>query len=132
MKTTKIRAAVATAAIAATVLSPAMTSAANANDVAKVNSGGCSGAASWKLKLAPRNGGIEVEYEVDTNRTGQRFKVSLFHQGNRVMRTVRTTRGISGSFSLHDRQANLRGADHVRARAVSLANGQTCVGRATA
>jgi hypothetical protein len=127
MNTSKIRTAVATAAIAATVLTPAV---ANANDGDTLRNGSCSIGADWKLKLSPENRRIEVEYQVDANRRGQRWRVALFHDGRRVMRTVRTTHGLSGSFTVRDRQANRRGVDRIRARAVRLGDGQTCVGRA--
>jgi hypothetical protein len=127
MRTTRIRATVATAAIAATVLTPTI---ANANQADTLRNGSCSIAADWKLKLSPENGRIEVEYQVDANDRGQRWRVSVFHDGRRVLRGVRTTRGLSGSFTIRDREPNRRGSDHFRARAVRLGDGQTCVGRA--
>jgi hypothetical protein len=128
MNTTRIRVAVATAAIAATVLTPSV---ASANQADTLRTGSCSIGADWKLKLSPENRRIEVEYQVDANRRGQRWRVSLFHDGRRVMRTVRTTQGLSGSFTLRDVQANRGGVDHIRARAVRLGDGQVCAGRAS-
>ena len=58
MKTTKLASVAAVAALAA-VSVPA---AAQAGGVDKINTGGCSGAAEWKMKLSPQHGGIEVEY----------------------------------------------------------------------
>lgn len=128
MNATKIRASVAAAAIAATLFTP---SAAEAGDADTLRSGACSGFADWKLKLSPQNGRIEVEYEVDANRRGQRWQVALFHDGRRVMRGNFTTRGISGSFTVRHVAANTAGGDRIRGRAVRMSDGQTCAGRAT-
>ncbi|HEX2175460.1 MAG TPA: hypothetical protein VHG70_06085 [Nocardioidaceae bacterium] len=128
MNTSKIRASVAAAAIAATLFTPSI---AEAGDGETVRSGACSGVANWKLKLSPQNGRIEVEYEVDANRRGQQWRVTLFHNGRRVMRDTLTTRGLSGSFSVTDLEPNRAGNDAIRARAVRLGNGQTCSGRAS-
>ena len=35
--------------------------------------GDCSSSADWKLKAKPDDGHIEVEFEVDTNRSGRRW-----------------------------------------------------------
>ena len=124
---TKIRASVAAAAIAATLFTPSM---AQANQADKINAGACSGAADWKIKLSRQNAGIEVEYEVDASRRGQRWRVALFHDGRRVTRDVFTTRGLSGSFTVRRVEPNRAGGDRFRARAVRLGDGQTCRGGA--
>ena len=41
---------------------------AKAGDVIK--RGSCSASSDWKLKLSPEDNGIEVEFEVDSNRSG--------------------------------------------------------------
>jgi hypothetical protein len=125
---TTIRAAVAAAAIAATLFTPSM---AQANEGDTMNAGACSGFADWKLKLSPQNRGIEAEFEVDANRRGQRWRVALFHDGRRVMQGTRRTRGLSGSFTVRVVRANRAGNDRIRARAVRMGDGQTCRGGAT-
>jgi hypothetical protein len=124
---TKIRASVAAAAIAATLFTPSI---AEANQADKINTGSCSGAAEWKIKLSRQNGGIEVEYEVDASRRGQQWRVALFHDGRRFTRDVFTTRGLSGSFTVRRVQPNRAGRDRISARAVRLGDGQTCRGGA--
>jgi hypothetical protein len=97
------------------------------NNQETIRSGSCSGAANWKLKLSPENGGtMEVDYEIDVNRAGQRWRVTLFHQGRRIHRTVHVTRGRSGSFTAKELQSHRRGV--VRAKAVRLGDGQRCGG----
>ena len=51
----------------------------------------CSGSADWKLKLSPQDGRIEVEYEVDSNVCGQRWRVRITKNGNQIFRGARTT-----------------------------------------
>ena len=61
-------------------------------------SGTCSLSSSAKLKLSPENGRIEVEFEVDENRNGSRWGVTLTRNGTRVVSRAATTRAPSGSF----------------------------------
>ena len=84
----------AAGALAFTVMG-ATTAFAKDGDV--IRRGSCSGATDWKLKLSPENGKIEVEYEVDSNKVGQTWRVRLFHDGNRFFAGTRTTAGASGS-----------------------------------
>jgi hypothetical protein len=92
--------------------------------------GTCSGAATSKLKLKPDNGRIEVEFEVDQNANGKRWRVTLKRNGHRFFRGVRTTHAPSGSFEVRRLANNGPGSDRVVATAKNLASGQTC--RATA
>ena len=63
-----------------------------------IRRGSCSGGTDWKYKAKADDGRIEVEYEVDQNRSGDRWRVKLWHDGNRFFRGTRTTGGASGSF----------------------------------
>jgi hypothetical protein len=101
---------------------------ANEDDV--IREGRCTGAASWKLKLSPENGRIEVEFEVDQNRVGRRWKVTLKKNANRFFRGFRRTTAPSGSFELRRVASNAAGNDFVVAKARSL-RGQRCRGTAT-
>lgn len=92
-------------------------------------SGTCSKASSAKLKLSAENSRIETEFEVDQNRTGVRWTVTLRHNGRLVTSTKATTRAPSGSFSIRRLLANGAGADTVTARAVSP-SGEICTARA--
>ena len=128
MNGTRIRASMAAAALAVGVLAP---TAANAGDERRVvRDGGCDGRGEWKIQLGRQHGGIEMEFEVDVNRRGQRWRVRLFHDGRRVYSGVRSTAGVSGSFTVRDVSNNHRGDDRFRARAVRIGSGQKCVGRA--
>jgi hypothetical protein len=89
-------------------------------------SGGCSRSAHWKMKAKPDNGRIEVEAEIDSNRSGQVWRWKLKHDGSVSARGSRTTGGASGSFHVQRRMANLAGTDRFVFRAEHA--GQVCRG----
>ena len=68
-------------------------------------------------------GTIEAEFEVDSNKVGQRWTVTLTDNGVQVFTGARTTTAPSGSFSARARIANRAGRDNVVARATNAATG---------
>ena len=111
---------------AATAVIPA-TSFAKGDDVRVA--GSCSKSSSAKLKLGLEDGRIETEFEVDQNRNGVRWSVTLRRNGALGASTKATTRAPSGSFTVRRLLANGRGTDTVTARAVSP-SGEVCTARA--
>jgi len=100
------------------------------DDDARVRaSGSCSEASTWKLKAKPDDGRLEVELEVDSNRTGQRWAVRMTDRGHRVFTGHRVTRGPSGSFEVEKKIRNRRGVDRIRAVATHPRTGERCVAR---
>jgi hypothetical protein len=93
--------------------------------------GSCSASSTWKLKLKPDNGRLEVEFEVDSNVAGQTWRVRLFQNGDRIFRGHRTTRGPSGSFELRVRANDTAGTDSFRGRASNPHSGETCIAHAS-
>jgi hypothetical protein len=91
--------------------------------------GSCSSASVWKLKVHPDSGGIETEFEVDSNRVGQKWNVTIADNGVRVFAGSRITTAPSGSFTVARRIPNRSGIDHIVASAKNPATGETCVGR---
>jgi hypothetical protein len=91
-------------------------------------SGQCSGSARWELKAKPDDGRIELEAEVDSNRSGQVWTWRITHDGSVSARGTAHTGGTSGSFSVRRRMADLAGTDHFGFRAERRATGQTCRG----
>ena len=83
----------------------------------------------WKLKAKADDGRIEVELEIDSNRTGQVWDVRLRRDGNLVFSGERTTQGASGSFSLERRISNSAGDDVIVGRATH--GSQVCRGQVT-
>ena len=108
---------------AALALSPA----ALAKDGVRV-SGTCSKASTSKLKLGREDAGTEVEFEVDQNRNGVRWRVVLFRNGTRVASRVAVTRAPSGSFEARFVTA---GGGRFVARATSP-TGEICTAALTA
>lgn len=126
--TTKTRlAALALAAFATTAIAgPAAASGGNPGVSAQ---GSCSASSDWKLQAKPRDGRLEVEFEVDSNVNGQRWQVQLSDNGVTFFQGSRTTAGPSGSFEVHSRTANRAGADQIMARATNSRTGETCTGQ---
>src|SRR4051812_4727067 len=119
------------ALITASALVPALSATAvgkGGNDVRKA--GTCTGSSSSKIKLGPEDGRIEVEFEVDQNRSGVRWKVALRRNGTRFASTHRTTRGRSGSFEIRRTGTDGAGANRITARATGP-SGEVCTAAAT-
>jgi hypothetical protein len=107
------------------VVAPAMASHGGGGDDVRT-SGGCSGSAHWKLKAKPDDGRIEVEGEIDSNKSGQVWTWKLKHNGSVSAKGSKKTGGASGSFEVERRMANLAGQDHFVFRAEH--RGQVCRG----
>ncbi len=125
MSTTRILAAGIVGTLAA--LSPA---AALAKDGDVRSKGTCSKSSTAKLKLKADGSRIETEFEVDQNRNGRRWTVTLRRNGTLAASTKATTKAPSGSFTVRRLLTNGSGADVVTAKAVSP-SGEVCTARAT-
>ncbi len=117
------------AALALVLVAPAQIASAGDRDV--IQEGSCDGQSDWKLKISPEDGGLEVEFEVDQNVTGDRWRVKIRHDGDLVFNRVRTTRGPSGSFEVRIVENDGPGNDQFRGRARNLSTGEVCVGSAS-
>ena len=115
--------------VALLILIPATSAQAGQSDV--IRRGSCSGQSDWKLKLSPQDGRIEVEFEVDQNVVGDRWRVKIRHDGDVALQATRTTRGASGSFEVRTVEPNHAGSDAFRARARNQSTGDVCVGTAS-
>jgi len=104
---------------------------ASAKDGDVIKRGSCSGSTDWKLKLSAEDSGIEVEYEVDSNVTGQSWRVKIFQNGDRIFAGTRQTKGTSGSFEVRVVADDTAGTDTFRGKAVNAATGETCNGTAS-
>ncbi len=91
--------------------------------------GTCGKGATSKLKLKQDDGGIEVEFEVDHNRSGETWKVVVVQEGHVAWSGRARTRAPSGSFTVRRQIGDLSGADRVTARAVGP-RGISCVASA--
>jgi hypothetical protein len=87
--------------------------------------GSCTGGSTAKLKAKPDDGRLEVESEVDQNRSGVRWKVRIRRDGELAVRTSAVTRAPSGSFSVERKIGDPAGSDRISARATSP-SGEVC------
>lgn len=117
------RVGVVALATAATLL-PAATASAKDGDV--VRSGDCSGSTNWKLKAGPEDGRIEVEGEIDSNKTGQTWTWRIVHNGSVSFTGTKQTAGASGSFLVRRTLVDADGADRIVFRAVNPRSDEVC------
>jgi hypothetical protein len=115
---------IGTLAAAATLLVTAAPSMGKGGDRGVIKTGSCSGASNWKLKAKPDDGRLETEFEVDQNRNGVRWNVTIKRNGRTAFSGSRTTSAPSGSFSVERRLGNSAGADRITA--VAKRAGETC------
>ncbi len=112
--------------VATTLLAAPMTASAKDGDI--IRRGDCTARSDWKLKLSPENGRIEVEFEVDQNRNGQRWNIKMKRNGNVFWRGSRTTQPPSGSFEVRRLVRNGAGSERIVARARNPRTGEVCRG----
>lgn len=105
---------------------PATPSLAKDGDV--IRTGNCTANSDWKLKAKARDGAIEVEYEVDTNRIGKRWNYTLKHNGSVFASGSILTKAPSGSFTVERRASNLAGVDRFTGLASNPNSGEKCQG----
>lgn len=116
----------AAAALSAALAVPAIASASKA-DIR--NTGKCSASSTSKIKVKPRDGRLEVEFEVDQNRNGVKWKVKLKDNSKVVFRGKARTRAPSGSFSIERRLDDRPGKDAIAGIARNPASGERCVAK---
>ena len=87
--------------------------------------GTCNQQSTSKLKLSRDDGRIEAEFEVDQNRNGVPWKVTLRRNGTSVASLTAKTSAPSGSFEIRRLIADRPGTDRISARA-TRASGEVC------
>jgi hypothetical protein len=95
------------------------------------NPGDCTGSSSSKIKVKPDDGRIEVEFEVDQNKSGDKWKVKIKDNGETVVKKTMTTHGPSGSFSLERKIADQAGKDEILGKAKNKSTKERCSASAT-
>lgn len=83
------------------------------------------GHARYDFDVERDDGRFELNFEVDSNTRGQKWRMKLFHEGNRFFRDVRTT-DREGEVDVERMRPNTAGKDTFRARAKNLRNGNVC------
>jgi hypothetical protein len=124
-RSTTIRSALAIGAVATVVVvgAPLAFSAAASADTEK--RGSCSSGARYDYEVEKDDGRFEVNFEVDSNRTNEQWRIQLWQDGKRYYSAVRTT-DHEGEADAEQNRPNTRGKDHFKARAVSLSSGEVC------
>ncbi|WP_134739213.1 hypothetical protein [Nocardioides sp. 503] len=119
------------ALVLAASLGAGLAGAANASsdDDRVIRTGSCSGSTDWKIKAKEDDGRIEVEAEIDSNRTGQTWRWRLVHNGSVSAKGTSRTRGRSGSFSVERKTVDASGKDSFTFRARNPRSGERCVAR---
>jgi hypothetical protein len=100
------------------------------NENAKRAAGKCTGGSTSKLKVKPGDGRLETEFEVDQNRNGVTWKVTIRRNGALAVSTRARTKAPSGSFSVERRLPDGGGSDRLSARATSP-SGEVCTATIT-
>ncbi len=89
--------------------------------------GTCTGRSTSKLKAnQPRNGRIQVEFEVESHISGQVWTVQMDDNGASFFKGSKTTKAPGGSFEAKASAANQAGTDKITATATNAATGETC------
>jgi hypothetical protein len=115
-----------TLAIGGAFLAIAPFASAKGRDSVRVK-GVCTQSSAAKLKLSRDDSAIEVEFEVDQNRNGVPWKVTLRRNGALVTSMTKKTHAPSGSFSVR-RLVSGSGGTFV---AKATRSGERCTARAT-
>jgi hypothetical protein len=122
--------ALAVAVAIAAALAAASVPVASAKDRGAVRVAGvCTQNSSAKLKLSREDGRIEVEFEVDQNRNGVPWRVTLRRSGVLVASTTARTHAPSGSFSVRRVVARTLATERITAVA-TRSSGERCTARA--
>ena len=116
------------AALAAMLLALAPTALAGQSKGGKgiIKQGKCTGSSTWKLKVKSDDGRLQTEFEVDQNRVGKRWRVTLVRDGSTVFRGIRTTVAPSGSFTVRRLLTASAGTSRIVASAKALQSGESC------
>lgn len=102
---------------------PATAAVARDDRVEVSRNGQCSGAATWQLTAKERDGGVELEFEVDSNSVGQTWQYTVSGPSGVIRSGQAVTSAPSGSFSVEVAAAG-SATDAFAARASHA--GQTC------
>jgi hypothetical protein len=87
----------------------------------------CTGRSTSKLKAnPPRNGRIQVEFEVESHVSGQIWTVQMDDNGATFFKGAKTTQAPGGSFEARASTRNQAGTDRISASATNAATGETC------
>ncbi|HSO03631.1 MAG TPA: hypothetical protein VLQ92_04045 [Candidatus Limnocylindrales bacterium] len=79
--------------------------------------GACSRSADWELRAKPRDGRLEVRFDVDANRPGQQWIYTIRRDGTLTSSGKRTTNSSSASFRVQRTLPDVPGTSRITATA---------------
>ena len=127
LRTTAAAVGFATLCTATLAVSPAQARS-HGGDTTVRAAGTCTnGVGTWTLKAKADDTGLEIEFEVDTNRAGQVWHVRITDNRHLVLSRDFTTNAPSGSFTVNRHTAN-RVAVKDTVRAHAFRGDQVCGG----
>lgn len=94
-------------------------------DVEREKEGRCSASSHWDFSLEKEHGWIDVDVDIDSRSRGQKWKVTLTHEGRTVYSKTRTT-DREGEIDVNKHVRNTRGKDKVTFRATNKSTGEVC------
>ena len=109
-------------------VAPAAASADGGGDDRVEKRGRCSQGAQWRIRAGTEDDRIEVEGEIDSGSSGQRWKWRLFHNDSLSASDFAWTVGVSGSFEVRREMTDLVGTDQFSFRARNQVSGEWCRG----
>lgn len=89
--------------------------------------GDCTRSSDWKFELEKEHGRIDVTVDLDTNRSGRRWRVRIWHNGTLTTNVLRRSQD-DGDVEVERVRPDRRGRDTIRFRAVDQVNGEVCTG----
>jgi hypothetical protein len=127
MFTTRVITLAATLAVSGAALTVAPIASAKNSPSVRVQ-GVCTRSSTANLKLSSDDSRIEVEFQVDQNRNGVPWKVTIRRDGTTVVSASATTHAPSGSFSL---RRLISGPHGTVIATATRSNGERCTARAS-
>ena len=127
MSTVRLITLAVTLAVAGAALIAAPIASAKGGDPVQTR-GLCTQTSTAKLKLSNEDSRIEVEFQVDQNRNGVPWKITLRRNNSPAATTTATTHAPSGSFTL---RRLLAGPHATISATATRTNGERCTARAT-
>jgi hypothetical protein len=96
-------------------------------DDEKEKDGDCSMKSDWELELEKDDGKIEIEFDVDTPRSGQTWRVRVLHNGDLSYKGKRVT-DDDGEYEVDRKVRDRAGKDRIVVRGVNAKTGEVCRG----
>jgi len=90
--------------------------------------GACTSAARYDFEADRERGHYEVSFEVDSDVSGQHWRLTLWHDGKRAYQDVKVTDG-EGEADFERNRPNTAGSDTFKVKATHLATGKGCLVR---